>query len=154
MFEEMFHFKKFSDNLFTAGMPTKDQINDAKKYVQLIINLAPHNSHDALPNEEAIVRSLGIEYINIPVDWNSPTEQNLKTFMDLMDTLEEKKILVHCEANFRASSFVTMYRILRKGWNETEAIKMMHEIWNEQAYPIWDEFIAETLDNFKKERKK
>ena len=153
LYEQMFNFKKFSEKLYTAGMPTKEQLEDIKKYVQLVINLAPHDSHDALLDEEHIVKSLGMDYVNIPVDWNSPTRDNLTKFMDLMDNIDDKKILVHCQANFRASSFVTMYRILRKGWDETEALNLMREIWDEQTYPIWDEFISETIEEFKKEEK-
>lgn len=151
MFQEIFNFKKFSDNLFTGGMPTKEQLKDAASYVQYVINLAPHTVSHALPGEEDLVKSLGLKYFNIPVDWNTPTEENLNTFMDLMDNLENTKVLVHCEANFRASSFVTMYKILRKGLSHTEGLKIIHEIWDEHAFPIWDEFIAETLKNIKKD---
>lgn len=149
MYTQMKNFKQFSDNLFSAGMPTQAQLEDIQKQgVQLVINLAPHDSRDALPNEEKIVTSLGMQYINIPVDWNSPTKINLTNFMDFMDEFENKRILVHCQANFRASSFICMYKILRKNWNSDEALKVMREIWNDDAYPIWHEFIEEIVKEF------
>ena len=150
MYTDMRNFKKFSDNLFSSGMPTKDQLKDVQHQgIQVVINLAPHESHDALKNEQQIVEDLKMQYINIPVDWSSPTKINLITFMDLMDTLESKKIFVHCQANFRASSFICLYKILRKGWNSEQAIEVMHEIWNDEAYPIWHEFIEEIINEFK-----
>ena len=146
MFHNKFNYEKLSDNLYTAGMPDKDQLEDViKQSVQVVINLAPHTVEGALTNEETIVKSLQATYINIPVDWNTPTYENLVKFMDLMDTLSDKVVLVHCQANFRASSFVAIYRILRKGWNPEKAMQIMHEIWDEEVYPVWKEFIEETI---------
>ena len=150
MLEQAFNFKQFSKTLYTSGMPSKEQLEDVINFnIQLVINLAPHNVDKALKNEENIVRSLNIEYINIPVDWFIPTKDNLITFMDLMDKNTDKTVYVHCQANFRASSFVTIYRILRQDWNKAEALKTMYEIWDANAYPIWQEFIAEFVEKEK-----
>jgi len=62
--------------------------------------------------------------------------------MDAMDEHKDKTILVHCEANFRASAFVAMYRILRLGWKDNDAFEIMHKIWDaEDACPVWKMFI-------------
>jgi hypothetical protein len=65
--------------------------------------------------------------------------------MDAMDANQAKKILVHCEANFRASAFIAMYRILRLGWKAEDALEVMHIIWNEDAYPVWKMFIEDAI---------
>jgi protein tyrosine phosphatase (PTP) superfamily phosphohydrolase (DUF442 family) len=127
-------------------MPTAEQMKSvAEAGVQLVINLAPHDVPDAIPNEMELVNSLGIEYINIPVNWNTPTRVGLNVFMDAMDSNKDKKIHVHCEANFRASAFITMYRILRLNWIPEDAFAVMHTIWDEDAYPIWKMFIEDSL---------
>ncbi len=150
MFSQSFNFKQFSDTIFTSGMPTKEQLLDSVNFgIQVVINLAPHTVHNALQDEQALVSSLHMEYINIPVDWNTPTRENLTKFMDSMDELPNKVVYVHCQANFRASSFVSLYGILRKGWDTQEALQTMYEIWNTDAYPIWKEFIAEFLEEEK-----
>jgi len=110
-----------------------------------VINLAPHDVPHALPDEAELVNSLGMQYINIPVNWNTPTKEGLDKFMDAMDEHKDRKILVHCEANFRASAFVSMYRILREGWKPDEALEVMHKIWDEDAYPVWKMFIEDML---------
>lgn len=154
MFRQIYNFKQLSDNLFTSGMPTKEQMEDmGRNGIQVVINLAPHTVQNALSEEEALVKSLSIDYYNIPVSWNSPTLDNLSEFMNIMDQINGKKVFVHCEANFRASSFVTMYRILRLGWDPDQAMNVMHEIWDEEVYPIWKEFIEEILDKEKNKRK-
>ena len=146
MFEEIYNFLALSETLFTGGMPTGEQLTDASQHgVEVVINLAPHDVPDALPNETELVTSLGMQYINIPVNWNTPTKEGLNRFMDAIDESKGKKILVHCEANFRASAFVSMYRILREDWKAEDALEVMHKIWDEDAYPVWKMFIEDTL---------
>lgn len=146
MLEEIRNFLPLSERLFTAGMPNAEQMTDAAdKGVELIINLAPHTVLDALPDEANLVHSLGMQYLNIPVIWTTPTKEGLDRFMDAMDTNQDKKILVHCQANFRATAFVAMYRILRLGWTPEDAMAGMHQIWDEEEYPIWKMFIEDTL---------
>ena len=146
MFNGMYNFLQLSDSLFTGGMPRADQLTDAaKRGVKVVIDLAPHDVPHALPNEAELVHSLGMQYINIPVNWNTPTKEGLDKFMDAMDKHKDRKILVHCEANFRASAFVSMYRILREGWKPDEALEVMHKIWDEDAYPVWKMFIEDML---------
>ena len=142
MFEQIYHFLRLTNSLSTSGMPTAEQISDAPNHgVNLVINLAPHEVSDSIPNEAELIHSLGMEYINIPINWGTPTKDGLDKFMDAMDAHKDKNIHVHCEANFRASAFVAMYRILRLGWQEEKAFEIMHQIWDEDAYPVWKLFI-------------
>ena len=143
---DIYNYKFFHEKLSSSGMPTAEQMNAvAQAGVQLVINLAPHDVKNAIPNETELVESLGMQYINIPVNWGTPTKEGLNVFMDAMDTNQNKKIHVHCEANFRASAFIAMYRILRLGWEPDEALEVMHTIWDEDAYPVWKMFIEDAV---------
>jgi protein tyrosine phosphatase (PTP) superfamily phosphohydrolase (DUF442 family) len=127
-------------------MPKADQLADAaQRGIQIVINLAPHSAADALPDEYELVKSLGMQYINIPVIWTTPTKDGLDRFIAIMDENQAKKILVHCQANFRATAFVALYRILRHGWEPKDAIEEMQKIWDAEDYPIWKMFIEENL---------
>jgi protein tyrosine phosphatase (PTP) superfamily phosphohydrolase (DUF442 family) len=151
MFEDIYNFLALSENLFTGGMPKADQLTDAaQRGIQIVINLAPHDVPDALPNEPELVNALGMEYINIPVIWSTPTKDGLDRFMAVMDENPDRKLLVHCQANFRATAFVALYRILRHGWEAEDAIEDMHKIWDAEDYPIWKMFIEENLKRSKK----
>ena len=146
MFKQIYNFLQLSENLFSGGMPNVEQLTDAPTHgVQVVINLAPHDVEHALKNEPELVNSLGMKYINIPVNWSTPTKDGLDKFMDAMDEHKDKIILVHCEANFRASAFVAMYRILRLGWKDEDAFEIMHKIWDEDAFPVWKMFIEGTV---------
>jgi len=144
--DDIYNYLFYDDKLSSSGMPTVDQMKSvANAGVELVINLAPHDVPNAIPNETELVESLGMGYINIPVNWNTPTREGLDIFMDTMDRNQDKKIHVHCEANFRASAFITMYRILRLDWKPEEAFGVMHNIWDEDAYPVWKMFIEDAV---------
>lgn len=127
-------------------MPTAEQMKSAAEAgVQVVINLALKTSQGALENEDALVESLGMKYIQIPVEWSEPTRQNLEDFFNAMDAHKEDNILVHCQANYRASSFVMLYRIHRLGWKKEDAIPVMERMWNPEDFPVWQKFIEANL---------
>jgi len=147
---DIYNYLYYHENLSSSGMPTADQMKSvAEAGVQLVINLAPHDVPNAIINEQKLVESLGMEYINIPVNWGTPTKEGLSKFMDLLDANKNKKIHVHCEANFRASAFVTIHRILRLDWDTDKAFEIMHTIWDEDAYPVWELFIDNAMERSK-----
>ncbi|HUI90143.1 MAG TPA: protein tyrosine phosphatase family protein [Anaerolineales bacterium] len=146
MLKDINNFLPLTDKLSSSGMPTKEQLNDiANDGVQVVINLALPTSEKALPNESSLVRSLHMKYIGIPVEWDQPTKANLKEFMDAMDAYANQKVHVHCQANYRATAFIALYRIQRRGWNPEEAFKDLHRIWDPDGYPIWKKFIQDNL---------
>ena len=129
-------------------MPTAEQMKEvAEAGVQVVVNLALVTSQGALPDEDSVVKSLGMKYIHIPVEWNNPTQQNLDDFFAAMDEHKKEKMLVHCQANYRASCFIMLYRVLRLGWNKEDAIPVMEKMWNPEDFPVWQEFINENLAN-------
>ena len=69
----------------------------------------------SLADEERSVTKLGMEYIHIPVIWQSPTSDDLDKFFDVMEKYKNKKFFVHCAANMRVSSFVALYRVIKEG---------------------------------------
>ena len=146
MLQDIYHFLELDDKLLTGGMPTAEQLGEAARAgVQTVINLAIPDSERALSNEASIVRSLGMEYIGIPVPWDHPTRRDLDEFMEAMDRHGHERLFVHCQANYRVTGFITLYRVLRLGWDRDEAFKDLRRIWNPDDYPVWKKFIEENL---------
>jgi len=144
--DQIYNFRALSANLLTSGQPTALQMAEiARIGVQTVINLALPTSDNALPDEESLVRSLGMEYIHIPVEWEHPTQTDLGRFLEIMQTQAGRKLLVHCAANYRASCFVALWRILHQGWSREPALAEMHQIWDENQYPVWKQFIHDAL---------
>jgi protein tyrosine phosphatase (PTP) superfamily phosphohydrolase (DUF442 family) len=144
--EDIRNFLKLNKNLLSGGMPTADQMKSvAEAGVKVVINLAPFEAERDLANEGTLVESLGMKYINIPVDWEAPVQKNLEDFIKAMDENQNEKTLVHCRANYRATGFITLYRIKRLGWKPEDAFKDLRRIWNLDEYPVWKKFIDENL---------
>lgn len=144
--KDIYHYQFLNEKLSSSGMPTVEQMKEiAEAGVQVVINLAPHDVQSAVVNEGKLANSLGMEYINIPVTWRAPETSALTQFMDAMDRHAEKKIHIHCEANYRASAFIMMYRVLRQGWNKADAIPVMEKMWNPEDFPVWETFINDNL---------
>jgi protein tyrosine phosphatase (PTP) superfamily phosphohydrolase (DUF442 family) len=144
--KDIYNYWFLNEKLSSSGMPTAEQMKEvADAGVQVVINLALKTSPGALPNEDSVVESLGMKYIHIPVEWNNPTRQNLEDFFAALDEHKEDKVLVHCQANYRASSFIILYRVVRLGWKKEDAIPVMEKMWNPEDFPIWQKFIDENL---------
>ena len=143
---EIYNYLYLTDKLSSSGMPNAEHMNAiAQAGVQAVVNLATENSQGALQDEKQLVESHGMEYIHFAVEWDRPTRQNLDDFMNTMDAHRDEHVLVHCQANFRATGFVTLYRILRLGWEKEDAFNDLRKIWNPKKFPIWQKFIEENL---------
>ena len=144
--KDIYNYQFLDEKLSSSGMPTAKQMKEvADAGVKVVINLALNTSPGALPNENSVVKSLGMKYVHIPVEWNNPTRQNLDDFFSAMDEHKQEKVLVHCQANYRASSFVMLYRVRRLGWKKEEAIPVMEKMWNPEDFPVWQKFIDDQL---------
>lgn len=146
MLTDILNYLRLTDTLLTSGMPTAEQVAEvARAGVKLVINLAPFDPEQDLHDEPALVTSSGMEYLNIPVDWENPRRSDLDQFMQAMDANRDRMVFVHCRANYRATGFVALYRILRLGWKPEQALRDVRRVWNPEEYPIWNRFISENL---------
>ena len=144
MLENIPAYLKLTDQLATSGQPSAEQIAEiAQAGYQVVINLALTGTEYALPDEAGTVRSLGLEYIHLPVIWSKPTLQNLEDFFNVMDAHKESKVFVHCAANMRVSAFVALYRIKRLGWKREDAFLHTYKIWRPDG--VWAELIDQAL---------
>ncbi|MGB2019758.1 MAG: protein tyrosine phosphatase family protein, partial [Parvibaculales bacterium] len=126
----------------TAGHPkATDFPSIAAEGYEVVINLAMHDADDAIAEEGSLVSKAGMSYFHLPVPWEAPTVDHLKTFIGIMDALEDKKILVHCQVNARVSAFMLKY-LTFKGVAETEATTPLMEKWLPQMDDNWKAFLA------------
>lgn len=148
--KEIFNYLQLTEMLSSSGMPTPNQLRAiAEAGVRFVVNLATLKSEGWMPEEGEVFKSLGVEYLSIPVDWDNPTAQNLSEFMDAMDAHKDQRVHVHCQANYRATAFTALYRILRLGWKKEAAFADQRKIWVLADYPIWQKFVNESLTHTK-----
>ena len=131
------NYHGISDRLTTAGQIEYDQVPLLQEEgYDVIINLATANEErNAL--EGFHVTSSGMTYVQIPVEFATPQLSDVKLFFDVMEANKDRKLFVHCIANFRASAFVYMYRTLVEGVPEEEARADMDAVWDPSEQPRW-----------------
>lgn len=142
------NFHTIDEDLMTAGQLLPEHIEAvASARVDLVINLATADK-ERNGEEGFLLIEQGIDYIHIPVIWDSPTQADLDLFFAVMDARQDRKTLVHCFANYRASAFTYLYRVLRLGVDEAEARKDLEAVWDTEAfetYPKWRTFVDQQL---------
>ncbi len=140
--QEIYNFKRINERIMTGGQPTEAQLAAAaSEGVQTVINLATFNPDHSLPDEEGVVKSLGMNYIPIPIPWNRPGKNHFEQFEQAMKTAESHKLLIHCAANYRVTAFFSLYAMKNLGWSSQQADELMSHVWKPGEYPIWDEFV-------------
>jgi protein tyrosine phosphatase (PTP) superfamily phosphohydrolase (DUF442 family) len=141
--EEIYNYIKVSDEIVTAGQPTAEQLKSlAAEGFSAVVNLATVDPARSPANEADLIRSQGITYYHIPVDWENPKDTDFATFEQTMLQIPGGRTLIHCAANFRVTAFYSLYAQKHLGWSASQADEFRAAIWKGSDYPIWREFIA------------
>lgn len=144
--DSVFNFLQINPNIATSGQPSKQQFKAIQQAgYKKVINLAPHDVENALANEAAVVADLGMDYINIAVDFNAPAEQDFDQFINHLHSYQSQKIWVHCAANMRVSTFIFRYRTAILGEDKQTAEDDLYKIWRPNK--IWRQFIDKPEPN-------
>lgn len=139
---DIYNFIQVSENLATSGQPNEAQMREiAAEGYEVVVNLALPTSENALKDEGATVRTLGMEYHNIPVVWEAPKVSDFEQFVPLMDSLAGRKVFLHCVANYRVSMFTALYAEKRRGWTRAQADAHIRRIWEPDE--VWARFIED-----------
>jgi protein tyrosine/serine phosphatase len=80
--------------------------------------------------ERALVESLGMRFVNIPVSFrvfglgDDFDAEDVRQFLSVVDDPTAGPIFFHCKRGAdRTGSFAAIYRIARQGWTEDQALK-------------------------------
>lgn len=140
---EIKNFSRINDSLATAGQPSEEQIRAiaANRY-SVVINLGLIDPRYCLDDEAGLVRSLGMAYHHIPVDFEAPDQVDLVRFFEIMNDYPDQKVFVHCAANYRVSVFVALFGQKEWNWPVSEADEHIRRIWNPDV--VWTSFIEES----------
>ena len=134
----------------TSGQPTTQQFKDIQAAgFDVVVNLAMPDSDNALANEGALVSENGMTYVHIPVPWDAPDANHLAQFFGVMDAMlaQDKKVWVHCAANYRASAFTYKYLTMNQGLSEPESTTPLLTKWLPHMDEAWQEIMQMTPPN-------
>lgn len=140
----IFNFLPIDERVATSGQPTESQLAALKHAgYEVIINLAPHSAENSLKDERGTVTSLGMQYVHIPVNFKNPTNADFEKFCAAMQSAQDRRVLVHCAANMRASAFAYRYRCQVLGENPAVVRRDLYRIWIPSG--AWKQFIGSTV---------
>lgn len=142
--QEIYNYHKVDDRVITGGQPTEAQLRSAAgEGYKIVINLATEHPQHSPEDEASMVRSLGMAYYHIPVEWDNPTPGDFQAFENLLLGLGQEKILIHCMANFRVTAFYSLYAMKYLGWSQDRAEEFRLQVWRGSDYPVWEKFIRQ-----------
>lgn len=142
---EIKNYREYSSLFASAGQPGREQFELIKaEGFERVIYIAFTNSKGAISDEDQIVRDLGMDYAQVPVIWDAPTTADFQAFAAVMESSPDKKTLLHCQANYRATAFAFLYRVLYQDVPILEAKADMNSIWTPDG--AWKELIFQLLE--------
>ncbi len=141
---EIINFRQYSDTFASAGQPTEEQFSAiAEAGYERVVYIAFTSNPNALPDADQVVKGLGMEYMQLPVDFSNPLPDDFYAFADSMQRNTDKKTLLHCQVNARATAFSFLYRVIYDDVPVAEAKEDMNTVW--QPNETWRDFIFEVM---------
>lgn len=133
-----------SPALTTSGQPTRAFLETLKSEgFEVVIYLAPPTVGDAVADEPKIVGRQGLVFVNIPMDFSRPNAGDFEAFTRVMQAFPGRKVFVHCQMNFRASSLVFLHRVITLGEPPGPAWQSVQKAW--VPNDTWKKYIVDTL---------
>ncbi len=141
---EIINFRQYSSTFASAGQPTREQFQAvADAGFERVVYIAFTNNRNALPDADQVVKGLGMEYMQVPVDFSNPLPSDFYAFADSMQRDTDKKTLLHCQVNARATAFSFLYRVIFEDVPVADAKADMNTVW--QPNEVWRDFIFEVM---------
>lgn len=125
------NFQFIHERLFSSGQPTAEELKQIKEYgIGTVINLAESDAEHALPHEDKICLDVGLNYIQLPISWETPSSDQCLLLLDLVNhLLESQMVWVHCSNNNHVSSLMYLYRQYFMDVDIATAQDLLHDIW-------------------------
>ena len=148
-------FLQVDDRLFRGAQPDLAGFKYLRDLgVRTIINLREAKDAERL-NERAIVESLGMKYVNIPIkDGNFFTRSRrippeaIQSFFQAIDSSASGTVFVHCHRGAdRTGALVSFYRIVRHNWDSVRAYAEARQI----GMRSWYKGLQQQIEEFGRE---
>jgi len=134
-------------NLMTSALPAvEDFMRMAEQGYEIVISLCQRVDSEILEDEDALVSAAGMKYIHLPVDFYAPTLEDYEVLRDILRSLQERKVWLHCTRNWRVSAWMYIYHIVERSMPYAEAEEILHRIWKPDE--IWQALLDEAIEKY------
>lgn len=109
-------------HVLTGGQPTAEHLKALKAAGgDIVLDLRDPMEPRPL-DEPAIVRELGMEYVNIPVRAGSLDDTALEKILSVLRRAGDRTVFFHCGSGSRVGGALIPYFILDEGMEEDDAV--------------------------------
>jgi len=142
--DDIDNYRRYSPNFSSSGQPGIEDFRVLSETgFQRIIYLAFSDNKSAVEHEDRVVKSLGMDYLQIPVDFDRPEIDDFEDFAAVLNRDKTIRTLLHCQINLRASTFSFLYRVIYDGVPMAVAKSDLDTVW--QPDRVWYRFIVDVL---------
>jgi uncharacterized protein (TIGR01244 family) len=118
-------FAQVESTIACGGTTTPDAIREIKRMgFKTVVNLRLASEPGALVDEDgAIVRSLGMTYVHLPFNIQTPDPKLVENFIAAVAGAANTPAYVHCAAGGRAAALWMIKRVKADGWTQAAALE-------------------------------
>jgi tyrosine-protein phosphatase SIW14 len=117
------NFQEVNDSLCRGAQPSEDGFRElARSGVHTVLDLRGGSGRSS--HEAEFVRSLGMQYINVPLGgFQAPTAAEVAKVVEVLNDPQSGKVFVHCRRGAdRTGTILAMYRIEHDHWTNRQAL--------------------------------
>jgi protein tyrosine phosphatase (PTP) superfamily phosphohydrolase (DUF442 family) len=111
-------------NLLTGGQPNAAQLQALKEAGGVIVLDLRDPMEPRVVDEPAVVQSLGMEYVNIPVRAGALDDLTLERILSVLRSAGGRSVFVHCGSGNRVGGALIPYFVLDRKLDEPDAIDL------------------------------
>lgn len=139
------NFVCIDERIGTSGQPSEAELHLVRAAgYEVLVNLGLLGQAYSLVDERASAEALGLEYHHLPVDFTAPAATDFVAFERTMLASLDKKVFVHCAANYRVSCFMALFGEKHLGWSREQADQHIQRVWTPDD--VWARFLAQRRD--------
>jgi protein tyrosine phosphatase (PTP) superfamily phosphohydrolase (DUF442 family) len=113
---------------------------------EIVISLCQETDTETLEDEDGLVSRAGMRYIHLPGTFATPTLEDYELLRDILRSVQDRKVWLHCARNWRVSAFMTIYHIVEMSMTHSEAEEIAERIWRPDE--IWQALIDEAIEKY------
>ena len=141
------HQQSIHPNLMTSALPSSEDFSRmAAQGYEIVISLCQDIDSETLEDEDGLVSGAGMRYIHLPVTFAAPTLEDYELLRDILRSVQDRKVWLHCARNWRVSALMTIYHIVEMSMPHSEAEEIAHRAW--QPDETWQALIDEAIEKY------
>jgi protein tyrosine phosphatase (PTP) superfamily phosphohydrolase (DUF442 family) len=109
-------------HVITGGQPNAAQLRALKEAGGDIVLDLRDSMESRVVDEPALVRELGMEYINVPVRAGALDDSTLERILEVLRSARDRTVFLHCGSGNRVGGALIPYLMLDEEMEEEDAV--------------------------------